>query len=320
MNYLLFLPETANLDEIVALHEERQRWVRQDKKGFLRYRKPFEHLAAFRAEHVDCTGDTVILGSADEVSDQDRDEIRKSLQAFMPWRKGPFSVFGVDIDSEWRSCRKWQRLLPVLPDLREKNVADIGCNNGYYMFRMAPYQPRLVLGFEPTVQHYYSFKALNGMARRDELQIDLLGVEHLNLFPSCFDVIFLMGVIYHRPSPVDTLKDILTALQPGGCLLLESQAIPGDDPIALFPDSTYAKVPGTYFVPSGPCLVNWLKKAGFVDIEPFCCHPMSAAEQRRTDWMTFESYQDFLQPDAPHLTLEGYPAPWRVFVKARKKT
>ena len=320
IDYLELLPASRCHNDIVAIHNQRQQWINQAKKGFLRHREPFLALSHFQAKHLDLAGDTVTIGCAAEVSTAEQEQIRQNLRQFMPWRKGPFSVFGIDIDAEWRSERKWQRLVPHLPDLRGKSIADIGCNNGYYMFRMAPYQPRLVLGFEPTVQHYYCFKALNAMARRDELQIDLLGVEHLNLFPSCFDVIFLMGVIYHRPSPVDTLKDILTALQPGGCLLLESQAIPGDDPIALFPDSTYAKVPGTYFVPSGPCLVNWLKKAGFVDIEPFCCHPMSAAEQRRTAWMTFESYQDFLQPDAPHLTLEGYPAPWRVFVKARKKT
>ena len=319
MDYLELLPGSRCHLDIVDLHNQRRAWINQDKKGFRRHRDPFLALSRFRAKHLDLAGDTVTIGRADEVSPDEQEQIRGHLRQFMPWRKGPFSVYGIDIDAEWRSERKWQRLIPHLPDLEGKIVADIGCNNGYYMFRMAPYKPRLVLGFEPTVQHYYCFKALNGMAGLDQLQIDLLGVEHLNLFPSCFDVVFLMGVIYHRPSPVDTLKDILTALRPGGSLLLESQAIPGEDPIALFPETTYAKVPGTYFVPSGACLCNWLKKAGFVDIELFCSHPMSAEEQRRTDWMTFESYLDFLDPKAPHLTLEGYPAPLRVFVKARKK-
>jgi tRNA (mo5U34)-methyltransferase len=187
------------------------------------------------------------------------------------------------------------------------------------MFRMADSKPRLVLGFEPSVQHYYCFKALNAMAGRQEIDIDLLGVEHLTLFDNCFDVIFLMGIIYHRPSPIDTLRDILSALKPGGTLLVESQAIPGEAPFALFPDETYAKVPGTYFVPTGNCLCNWMKKAGFVDINLFCSHPMSSAEQRQTDWMTFESYNDFIDPANRQLTVEGYPAPYRVFIKGRKK-
>ncbi len=319
MNYLPFLPPTARFDELADLHEERRHWVHQEKKGFLRYRRPFEHLSTFAAEHIDCTADTVILGAGDEITEKDREDIRRSLQAFMPWRKGPFSVFGIDIDAEWRSNRKWQRLLPVLPDLKGKNVADIGCNNGYYMFRMSEHRPRFVLGLDPLVQHYYCFKALNSLAGIGQLNIDLLGVEHLPLFPSCFDVIFLMGVIYHRPSPIDTLRDILTALVPGGILILESQAIPGEEPLALFPKTTYAKAPGVYFVPTGRCLANWMQKAGFEQVELFCSHPMSGEEQRRTEWMTFESYTDFLKADNPLLTVEGYPAPHRVFLRGVKK-
>lgn len=319
MKYLDLLPASIRSDELLALHRQRQRWASQDKKGFLRYRQPSEFLAGYRAEHVDCHGDSVVLGRADEIDEAERETVRRHLEAFKPWRKGPFSVFGIDIDAEWRSNRKWQRLLPELPDLRGKIVADVGCNNGYYMFRMAAHRPRLVLGFEPTVQHYYCFRALNGIAGLRELAIDLLGVEHLPLFPACFDVIFLMGVIYHRPSPVDTLRDAYAALAPGGTLIVESQAIPGDAPVALFPETTYAKAPGIYFVPTGTCLANWLIKAGFEDVALFCSHPMSPDEQRRTAWMDFESYSDFVRVDDPASTVEGYPAPHRVFLRGRKK-
>lgn len=319
MFYLDILPATARRDEILSIHLERQLWVNQNKKGFLRYRRPFEFLSQFSAEHLDCSGDIVTIGRTDEVDDNEQREIREQLRQFMPWRKGPFSIFGNDVDAEWRSERKWQRLTPKLPDLNGKVIADIGCNNGYYMFRMAHHKPRFALGLEPSVQHYYCFNSLKSMAGFENLAIDLLGVEHLPLFPDCFDVIFLMGIIYHRPSPIDTLRDIITALQPGGTLVLESQAIPGDEPYALFPDQTYAKVPGTYFVPTGSCLKNWMQKAGFIDIELFCSHPMSGDEQRQTEWMTFESYADFVIPENHQLTVEGYPAPWRVFLKGRKK-
>ncbi len=319
MNYLSLLPASAQLDKIEELHTARQQWVNQNKKGFLRYRTPYQNLARFNAQTLDCSGDVVKIGQSSEVSDSEREEIKKNLESFIPWRKGPFSVFGIDIDAEWRSERKWQRITPELPDLKGKIIADIGCNNGYYMFRMTEYEPKLVLGLEPSVQHYYCFKALNEMAGCRQLDIDLLGVEHLPHFESCFDVVFLMGIIYHRPSPIDTLRDILTSLQPGGTLILESQGIPGDEPIALFPDKTYAKVPGTYFVPTGSCLCNWMKKAGFVDIHFFFSHPMSPADQRKTEWMQFESYSDFLEKNNPQKTIEGYPAPCRVFLKGRKK-
>lgn len=319
MDYLLQLPDSAVKDAISHQHGLKQRWVNQEKKGFLRYRKPFLELAKYQASAIDLAQDAVKIGDKDEVSCQQRQEIRELLRAFMPWRKGPFQVFGIDIDAEWRSELKWNRIAGAMPDLQGKIVADIGCNNGYYMFRMAHLRPRLVLGFEPGVQHYYCFKALNAMAGCSNLEIDLLGVEHIDLFAKCFDVIFLMGIIYHRPSPIDTLRSIASALAPGGVLILETQAIPGSDEMALFPESTYAKAPGIYFVPTASCLQNWLSKAGFTKIEILASTPMTCQEQRPTEWMVFESYQDFIDPQQPEKTVEGYPAPLRLAVKAYKK-
>ncbi len=319
MDYLAHLPSHCDIETIQRIHQERQRWVNQDKKGFLRYRLPALGLSKFTTKSFSCDSGIVQIGSTDEVSQVTRQEITRHLKAFMPWRKGPFSIFGMDVDAEWRSERKWQRILPQLPDLQGKNIADIGCNNGYYMFRMIPHKPQFILGLEPSVQHYYCFKGLNSMTGFSHAHIDLLGVEHINLFANTFDVIFLMGIIYHRPSPVEVLKDILTALKPGGTLILESQAIPGDAPVALFPESTYAKVPGTYFVPTGTCIANWMKRTGYSDVKLFESHPMSSKEQRRTDWMTFESYDDFINRDDPSLTVEGYPAPHRVYLRGIKK-
>ncbi len=309
------LPDRPALDRLLS---EQYRWLGQEKKGFLRFREPAEAMACRRARFLDLAGSVVRIGAAAELGVGERQELEERLRCFMPWRKGPFSVFGIDIDAEWRSERKWDRLLPELPELTGKRVADIGCNNGYYMFRMAHHEPRLVLGFEPYVQHYFAFQALNRMAGLENLAVLPLGVEHIGLFAGCFDVIFLMGIIYHRPSPFEMLRQLLGALRPGGTLVVESQAIPGEEPLALFPRDRYAKVPGTYFVPTGSCLVNWLERAGFTDVRLFCSHPMSSAEQRRTDWMGFESYADFLDPADQTRTVEGYPAPLRVFVKAAR--
>lgn len=308
----------ADLPALLPLLAEKAAWEGQEKKGFLRYREPCEAVAHIRARRRDFSGDVVIIGRAEELDGADRALVRDALEAFIPWRKGPFSVFGIDIDAEWRSDRKWARLVPELPDLRGKVVADIGCNNGYYMFRMAALEPACVLGFEPFVQHWRAFHMLNGFAGLDNLHAELLGVEHLGLFPACFDVIFCMGILYHRPSPIDCLKNTLAALKPGGTLLLESQIIPGEDPVALFPEKTYAKAPGVWFVPTARCLENWLKRAGFRDIRLFCRHPMSGEEQRRTAWMRYESYEDFIDKKNPSRTIDGFPAPWRAFFTARR--
>jgi tRNA (mo5U34)-methyltransferase len=316
-SYLRHLP-SADHEEVLRLHQEKQVWINQPKKGFLRYRKPMQKVEQLRASELELTGDVVRIGRQADLSETEHARVLQLLRTFMPWRKGPFSIFDIDVDAEWRSQRKWNRLLSEIPNMEGKVVADIGCNNGYYMFRMAAHNPAMVLGFEPYVQHYFTFSALRRFSGLNNICIDLLGIEHLPLFPECFDLIFCLGILYHRPSPIDALRDLRGALKADGCLLLESQAIPGTEPMALFPEKTYAKVPGTWFVPTASCLQNWLNRAGFTDIKCFCSHPMDSSEQRATEWMTFESYQDYIDKNNSELTIEGYPAPWRVFFKATR--
>ncbi|WP_028581135.1 tRNA 5-methoxyuridine(34)/uridine 5-oxyacetic acid(34) synthase CmoB [Desulfogranum japonicum] len=308
----------ANHHQLNNLLSEKEKWISRPKKGFLRYRTPLQNIAHLRATLCDFGRDTVQIGLREDINNEEHELLVKALQNLIPWRKGPFSVFGVEIDSEWRSDRKWNRIVPHLPDLRDKIVADIGCNNGYYMFRMAHHLPKFVLGFEPYVHHYYTFKTLNTFAQQPNLDVELLGIEHLPLFPDCFDVIFCMGILYHRPSPIAALADLRNALVDGGTAIIESQIIPGDQSHALFPENTYAKVPGTWFVPTAACLANWIARVGFSSSEMFCQHPMSNLEQRKTSWMIFESYEDFIDKNNPTLTIEGYPAPYRVFFKVTR--
>jgi len=310
---------TPHKSKIVELLSQCDRLESSDKKGIIRYRHPFESIKDIRASYLDFTGDVVKIGRREELGGDELENVYEVMRNFMPWRKGPFDLFGITIDAEWRSERKWNRLRAALPDLKDKVVADIGSNNGYYLFRMAAHEPKLALGFEPHLHHHFTFKTLNSLAGQGNLKSEMLGVEQIGLFENCFDVIFMMGILYHRISPIEVLRETLKALHPGGTLIIESQAIPGDEPVALFPEKTYAKVPGTYFVPTGACLINWLTRTGFVDVELFCSHPMDSNEQRRTDWMDFESYDDFIDRTDSALTVEGYPAPIRVFIKARKK-
>ena len=291
--------------------------LNQPQKGIIRFDALFRSVSHLRASYVDTSSDVVRIGTANELAAADQAKVRQVLEGFMPWRKGPYEIFGIPIDAEWRSERKWQRVEPVLPDLSGKVIADIGCNNGYYMFRMARHKPRLVIGFEPYLQHYFTFKTLNTFAGLEQLHVELLGVEDIGLFAGFFDIIFLMGIIYHRISPLEVLREVRKALRPGGLLIVESQGIPGDEPVALFPANRYAKVPGTYFVPTASCLANWLTRSGFTDVNLFCSHPMSNQEQSRTDWMTFESYEDFLNPADKSRTVEGYPAPIRIYLRAK---
>nr|WP_169730591.1 DUF1698 domain-containing protein [Carnimonas nigrificans] len=47
--------------------------------------------------------------------------------------------------------------------------------------------------------------------------------------------------------------------------------------------------------------------------------PIPADEQRSTEWMTFQSLKDFLDPEDQHKTIEGYPAPRRALLVATRE-
>jgi tRNA (mo5U34)-methyltransferase len=241
-----------------------------------------------------------------------------SLRALHPWRKGPFDFFGLAIDTEWRSCLKWDRLAPHL-ELRNRMVLDVGCGNGYYGWRMLQSGARLVLGLDPFLLFLMQFEAVRKYAGANcpHYVLPLTDAdlpERLNLF----DVTLSMGVLYHRTSPIDHLRSLWESLAPGGQLVLETIVIESSQQEVLVPEDRYAKMRNVWFIPSVPMLQLWLRRCGFKDIRVIDVARTTFEEQRRTDWMTFESLADFLDPADPMHTIEGHPAPVRAMILARK--
>ncbi len=314
-DYLHKFIKKIEYDSIQKIRNERQQWLQ--RKSNHKFDKALHAIPAFQTRHL-VLEDIVSIGKSEELSPEQHETLQQTLDTYIPWRKGPFNVFGTFIDSEWQSHMKWNRVLPVLDALAGKRVADIGCNNGYYMFRMAAYHPELVIGFDPTARYYYSFHFLQRFAQLPGLHFELLGIEHMHYYPAFFDTVFCMGILYHHTDPISMLRKIYTSMKPKGQLIVESLGIPGEESMALFPQKRYAKVPGTWFVPTQSCLVNWIRRAGFRQVTPFFAKKLTIDEQRSTKWAPYESLEDFLAPNDPSLTVEGYPAPWRFYVQARK--
>ncbi|EPC5455557.1 DUF1698 domain-containing protein, partial [Salmonella enterica] len=65
-------------------------------------------------------------------------------------------------------------------------------------------------------------------------------------------------------------------------------------------------------------LKKWLEKCGFIDVHIADVCVTTTEEQRRTEWMVTESLADFLDPNDRSKTVEGYPAPQRAVLIARK--
>lgn len=276
----------------------------------------WEHLPWPQSIQWGATGPAVtVVSSAAVVA---FDELKKLLLCFHPWRKGPFELFGVEIDTEWRSNLKWDRIAAAI-NFEGKRVLDVGCGNGYYGWRMLDVGAELVVGCDPFPLYLMQYEVLRRYAPRPERHFVLpLIDEELPDNLAAFDITLSMGVLYHRPQPLDHLSKLYQTLLPGGQLVLETLIIESAAENVLSPPGRYAKMKNIGLIPRLPLLLRWLHEAGFVDIQTIDVTRTTTLEQRRTPWMTFESLSDFLDPHDPTLTIEGHPAPVRAVVTARR--
>ncbi|MDJ0739577.1 MAG: tRNA 5-methoxyuridine(34)/uridine 5-oxyacetic acid(34) synthase CmoB [Gammaproteobacteria bacterium] len=250
------------------------------------------------------------------------DRLREQLLRLRPWRKGPYRIAGLLVDSEWRSNLKWDRVAPHLQSLDGRRVLDVGCGNGYYAWRMALAGARQVVGVDPTALFLAQFAAIRRLVAPMEpalaarVEILPLGIEAVPRGLGAFDTVFSMGVMYHRRSPIDHLVELRGALRRGGQLVLETLVVDGGADRVLVPPRRYAKMRNVWFIPAVPALETWLRRAGFGDVSTVDVSVTEVTEQRATPWMTFESLADFLDPADSGLTVEGHPAPRRAIVVA----
>lgn len=302
------------LEDLVTRLEAR---LSMDYGNEKKWRDLYRSLPDIRPTDRSLSEDWVRVGRSTDIDEATRSRMIDILMAMSPWRKGPFDLFGIRVDSEWASYIKWNRFKDALDPLAGRRVLDIGCSSGYYMFRMLDQAPAMILGIDPQILFYYQFKALQKYVQSDVLYYLPTGLEDLPAFDAYFDTVFFMGIIYHRKSPVDSLIDIHTGMKPGGQLILETLIIENEAPVALFPEDRYAKMRNVFFIPSVSCLESWLKRARFGDIRVVDVSKTTSAEQRKTPWIKTESLDDFLDPDDSGKTVEGYPAPVRAVITAR---
>lgn len=304
-------------EAILTLRQERQAKLFNPQNR--QYQEAVVAIQDIKSNWFDFSDSVVKIGRKDELSPEQQQRFLQSLKAFCPWKKGPFELFGINIDAEWRSDWKWSRILPHIQSLENRKVADIGCHNGYFMFRMAEQKPACVIGFEPVPKHFWNFQLMQNIVQQETLFFELLGVEHIDFYPNFFDTIFCLGILYHHPDPIGLLGKMKQALAPKGEIIIDCQGIPGELPVSLIPRKRYAQARGIWFLPTQSCLENWLARAGFTQLNCFFAAPLSTEEQRRTAWADIDSLQEFLNSDDSSLTVEGYPAPWRYYVIARKE-
>jgi len=277
----------------------------------LKWQRAIKNFPQIIPSKIDFSKDTIKIGSENDCSNEKRAQLKKSLLELRPWRKGPYNLFGNFIDTEWRSDWKWNRLKNHITPLKNKNILDVGCGNGYHCWRILGEGARNVIGIDPFMLSLYQFKAINHYIKNNSLCLLPLRMEDFPQNTKYFNTVFSMGVFYHRRSQVDHLFELRDALQSKGELVLETLIIDGNRGEVLVPEGRYAQMRNIWFIPSILTLESWLKKCGFIDIRVVDITPTTIEEQRTTEWMTFESLKNFLSPADLTKTIEGYPAPKR---------
>ncbi len=270
-------------------------------------------LDALPAQDPNSAVDIVNTVKVGELGDLDQGQYKRLenlMKKFKPWRKGPYHIHGLHIDTEWRSDFKWDRLAEHISDLSGKYVLDIGCGSGYHLWRMRGAGAEFVVGIDPTQLFLMQFNAIKHFIDDNQVHLLPLGVEQLPELKA-FDTVFAMGVLYHRRSPIDFIYQLKSQLVKGGELVLETLIVDGDENTVLVPGERYAKMRNVWFLPSEKAMCAWLERCGFSNVRVVNTDITALDEQRKTEWIDTESLQDFLDPNDNSKTIEGYPAPKR---------
>lgn len=273
------------------------------------------------SDHFAIRAGVVELGLPEELSDAQRSALRQSLAELGPWRKGPFRLYGEEVLAHWDSSVRWQRALeaPQQFGLKQRlhgaEVLDLGCNNGYYLYRMLGAGVSSAIGFDPVAAFEQQFRFLESISPQSNVAFERKGYQALVDYKERFDLIFCLGILYHHTDPVSILRLCREALRPGGCLVLETMALPeqysGEQPQCLVPGSRYLGSKGVWFVPNRAALWNLLQRTGWRDAQ-ISGEFAGSDDQSRTRFGDLPAPIEFLDPHRPGFTREGLPAPVRL--------
>ena len=301
--WLALLPEQFNTGLSPARYGDLPRW-----------REALGALPSLSATDIQLNGARV--GVTGQISAESYAALQAALMGLHPWRKGPFELWGLHIDTEWRSDWKWDRLADAIAPLGGRRVLDVGCGNGYHCWRMLGTGAAEVIGIDPTPLFILQFKAVQHYLQQPGIHVLPMTLKAVPEHLPVFDTVFSMGVLYHRRDPMAHLMSLKHKLAPGGQLVLETLVIEGDADALLEPNGRYARMGNVWKLPSPGLAARWLRQVGFSEVEIVDVGMTSFDEQRRTAWMTFHSLKEFLDPEDPTLTIEGFPAPRRAILTA----
>lgn len=180
---------------------------------------------------------------------------------------GSFQVSGkMGTRHIWLLARFLDHFELPLTAIEHKGVLDIGCWTGGLSLILSKFGGN-VIAIDDARRYVHALTYLIDSFGLENLTcrtLSLYDLEQASLKPN-FDIVFLLGVIYHLSDPIIALRRIYNILKPGAWLCLESMSINSDQPICEY------KGPSVYglnwFVPAPKTIFQWLKDTGFEAIK-----------------------------------------------------
>ncbi|MCE9596371.1 MAG: tRNA 5-methoxyuridine(34)/uridine 5-oxyacetic acid(34) synthase CmoB [Spirochaetia bacterium] len=263
-------------------------------------------------------GDCIRIGNPSDLNAADFSRLTIEAKSLAPWRKGPFELHGLRIDGQWDSSLKWKRALAVADSqggLKGRRVCDVGCNNGYYLFRAIEAGATSALGLDPAVNFEKQFEFITRDLGDSRISFKRAGYQWLLEEKQVFDVIFCMGVVYHQKNPYELLDALRESLAPGGYVVLETLGADLGERM-IVPAGKYAGQGGIWMVPGPVAIQNMLRRSGFgtnrmMDVWD------ARDEQSRTEFADLPCMKEFYN-DTGDKTIEGYEVPLRYLFLAKR--
>ena len=294
------------IDQLLPIIAEKQR---TNSGNCNHYVKSINALSAYDRSSLRIDNGIVYAGT----SGQSTASVEAIARSLCPWRKGPFSICGTLVDSEWQCQKKWNRLRPYI-EPENCRVLDVGGGNGYFGWRLLAEGAERVIIVDPVPLYWAQFQLISHLL--NPLPIAMLPISYADVPDNeCFDLVLCMGVLYHSPEPFVLLRSLRKRLAAGGSLILETLVVDGGDDTVLVPTDRYAAMKNVWTIPSIAALHRWLIRCGFTRIETSEAVATTTKEQRTTAWSNQKSLYDFLDPENQSRTIEGYPAPVRVIFR-----
>ena len=305
-----------NYSDLFKIYNENKNFVNHgdSEKWF----KVIKNLPIAHTDFLDVSNSQITIGDPKEINSETKRLLEISMMQFNPWRKGPYNLFGLEIDSEWRSDKKWARIKDYLPNSTGMRIGDIGCSNGYYSYKLLNLNPELIVGMDKTALFIWQFIALKNYAKKIQNLILLpCSAEEFSKNKLDFELLLSMVVLYHASNPNDHINTLKDLLKKNGFLLIETLTSLDKKDILIQKGKKYAGMKNVKKIFAKNNLINILYTSGFKNVECVNERMTDIEEQRTTKWMKGKSLKDFICKNGN--TIEGYPPLCRSVFIAQKK-